>query len=111
MDRATASLLYVAGAADHNYTTVELAEQAADILTKAGKVNYEVKVIPGLGHMCNLPFSPPQYASVHPLAPAGMKIYMGGADTPLEHQEGQMEAWHYSLRFLDRELKGLKAKL
>ena len=110
LDRATASLLYLAGSADHNYTSVPLAEQAADILSAAGKTDFEVAVLEGMGHMCHLPFSPPLFSSPHPLAPAGMKLYMGGADTPAQHMDGQARAHEMILEFLERKLK-MKAKL
>ena len=48
---------------------------------KEGKTNFELHIFPGCGHLVDLPFSPPATSSLHPLAPPGVKLYMGGANT------------------------------
>ena len=52
----------------------------------------------------DLPFSPPATSSLHPLAPPGVRLYMGGAHTIREHVAAQKHIWRQSLDFFRQKL-------
>ena len=97
-------LLFIAGENDHNYDSASFARFAERKMTESGKSNFEVCILPSMGHMANLPFSPPVTVINHPLAPPGVMVYMGGADDLDQHVKGQSLAWHKTVDFFKRKL-------
>ncbi|XP_059092453.1 acyl-coenzyme A thioesterase 6-like isoform X4 [Tigriopus californicus] len=101
---APADLLFLAGCDDHNFDSVQFAQKAAVLMEQAGKTNFEVVPLDGMGHMCNLPYSPSVFSTLHPLAPPGVRLFMGGQDTPIQHIRGQQAAWKKMIQFLSDSL-------
>lgn len=101
---APADLLFLAGTDDHNFESVQFAQKAAELMEQAGKTNFEVVTLEGMGHMCHLPYSPGVFTTLHPLAPPGVRLFMGGQDTPIQHHKGQEKAWKKAVQFLSDKL-------
>ncbi len=70
---STADLLIQAGGDDHNYESAHFAREAERMLQSSDKTNYRSVVYPGMGHLCQVPFSPGTFDSMHPLAPPGIR--------------------------------------
>ncbi len=70
---STAVLLIQAGEDDHNYESAHFAREAERMLRSSDKTNYRSVVYPGMGHLCQVPFSPGTFDSMHPLAPPGIR--------------------------------------
>lgn len=103
-------LLLQAGTQDHNFDSAYYAGEGAKRMAAAGKGNYELVLYPGMGHNCQLPYSPGTFDSLHPLAP-GLRLYMGGDVDKPAHFRGQEAAWTKTLDFLRKSLGMSKAKL
>ena len=59
---------------------------------------------PGAGHLLNTPYTPPNFNSLHALAPKGMRLYMGGADAPEEHHSAAVKSYADTVLFLKKAL-------
>lgn len=103
-DSCLADLLHLAGADDHNCPSAYYAQQGAKRMEAAGKSNFEVLVFPGMGHLCQLPYSPGTFDALHPLVP-GVRLYMGGDANKPAHFRGQEMAWKKTLDFLKESLR------
>jgi len=101
--KSPCDILWIAGDDDHNYESPYYAKLAEGLMKDAGKTNYSVICYPGLGHLIDLPYSPPAIASFHPLAPAGVKIYMGGKNTQM-HVQAQIDIWRKIIKFFKEKL-------
>lgn len=97
-------ILWMAGDADHNYESAQYALMAKQWMMEAGKTNFEVKVYEEVGHLVDLPYSPVAPTSLHPLAPKGIKLYMGGEDRPELHVAGQIDMWKQTVMFFTNTL-------
>ncbi len=103
-ERCSADVLLQAGEDDHNYDSAYYAREGGRRMAEAGKENFEVVVYPGMGHQVQLPYSPGTFDSLHPLAPPGIRLYMGGDKDKEAHFRGQKAAWDKTVRFLGRTL-------
>jgi hypothetical protein len=81
-------------------TSIQMIEQ----LVSMGKTTpkYEIMTLPGMGHLVDLPNSPPTIITNHALFPRNM-VAMGGSDTIL-HSVGQIETWNKLLDFFNNAL-------
>ncbi len=64
----------------------------------------QVMILPGLGHLSNLPYSPGVFSALHPLAPPGVRVYMGGDRDPVAHVKAQHAVWTATVDFFTRKL-------
>lgn len=102
--KSPTNILWFAGDDDHNFDSTQYVRMAAELAEKEGKTNFSHHIFPGCGHLVDLPFSPPATSSLHPLAPPGAKLYMGGAHTIQLHVAAQVHIWRKSLNFLRKTL-------
>ena len=103
IEKAEADILMIVGEADRNFHSYRFADIAMRRMREAGKCNLQVKSYPGAGHFISHPFVPPEYCTLHAMAPKGMLINMGGHDTK-RHVKAQIHSWQLLLSFFKEKL-------
>jgi hypothetical protein len=73
------------------------------LMDNAGNNNYEISIYKGLGHLVDLPFSPPTTVSNHALFPKPFKLVMGG-DNVEQHGQAQEKIWTQLLNYFKKHL-------
>lgn len=92
-------LLFVVGDDDQVCPSMQQAKIAYELMTKAGKqAQMHQSIHKSLGHLIDLPFSPPTTISPHVLFPKPYLVEMGGFDL-LQHGQAQEKIWIELLRF------------
>ena len=86
------------------FTNFFQARAAEKLMKKAGKTNFELSIHEGLGHLIDLPFSPPTTIINHVLVPKPFLLEMGGCDT-IKHGMAQEKIWTELLSFYKHLLK------
>merc|ERR1719273_984408 len=92
------SLLFIAGSDDQISPSVSHARAAEKLMKEAGKTNFQLSIHEGLGHLIDLPFSPPTTIINHVLVPKPFLLEMGGCDT-IKHGMAQEKIWTELLSF------------
>ena len=102
----SADLLMLAGGDDQLCHSVHYAKEAARLMTRAGKTNFEVIVEPSAGHLCNTPYCPPTSLSRHPSLPdpSTMFVEVGGPADPAGHVRAQTGFWERTIDFFKKKL-------
>jgi len=77
---------------------------AEKVMKEAGKTNYDIIIHDGLGHLIDLPFSPPTTITNHALFPKPFLLEMGGYDI-IKHGMAQEKIWHELLSFYKKNLQ------
>ena len=91
-------LLMIAGSDDQISPSVEQAMLAKELMLANGKTNFEIAIYDGLGHLIDLPFSPPTTKEKHAVFPKHILIQMGGEDL-VKHGQAQEKIWAKLLHF------------
>ncbi len=91
-------LLIIAGA-DDKCVPLQVVQYTEEVIKKSSKTNCEVCIYDGLGHLVDLPFSPPTSVTNHVLFPRPIKALMGGTNV-LNHGQSQEQSWLKILHFL-----------
>ncbi len=91
-------LLIIAGA-DDKCVPLQVVQYTEEVIKKSSKTNCEVCIYDGLGHLVDLPFSPPTSVTNHVLFPRPIKALMGGTNV-LKHGQSQEQSWLKILHFL-----------
>ena len=98
--KSEAKFLFIAGAEDQICKSVEQALAAQEIMENNDKKdNVKVCSYEGLGHLIDLPFSPPCSVSRHVMFPRPILIEYGGTDQ-IKHGQAQEKIWFEILDFL-----------
>ena len=98
--KSDAQMLFIAGTEDQVCKSVDQAKVAQELMEIHGKKdNCSISIHEGLGHLIDLPFSPPCFVSRHALFPRPIMIEMGGSD-PVKHGQAQEKIWFETLEFL-----------
>lgn len=79
------------------------AELAGEILKTKGRNDFQVSIHEGLGHLVDLPFSPPTIITNHALFPKPYLLVMGGDDLE-KHGRAQEKVWQQLLHFFKTSL-------
>ena len=84
---------------DDQASPQEAAQNIIQQLVSQAKIKpkYDIETLEGVGHLIELPNSPPVSVSNHVLFPRDL-VYMGGSDINL-HSAGQLTAWGKLLDF------------
>ena len=90
-------ILFIAGQDDQVCNSVHQVEIAEELLNKAGK-KINKSIHKSLGHLIDLPFSPPTSVSPHVLFPKPFLLEMGGSDF-INHGQAQEKIWLQTLTF------------
>ena len=72
-------------------------------MKEAGKTNFKLSIHEGLGHLIDLPFSPPTTITNHALFPKPYTLEMGGYDS-VKHGIAQEKIWLELLSFYKKHL-------
>jgi len=80
VEKAEAEIVMVAGDEDHNWDSVRYAQQALEQCLTAGRDHLSIQIVPGLGHLVDIPYTPVCDAIDHAMTPPGVMVYMGGQD-------------------------------
>ena len=67
-------------------------------MLEKNKANLEIEIFEGLGHLIDLPFSPPTTKARHAVFPKHILIQMGG-DNLIQHGQAQEKIWSRILKF------------
>ena len=104
--KSFAKLLFQVSEDDHNFDSALYGRIAADCLSKHGKPSsdWDVLLYPGAGHTLNVPYTPVASHALHPLAPKGARVYMGGGDFPRQHHEATVKSYNDAVRFFRNSL-------
>ena len=95
-------ILFIAGQDDQVCNSVHQVEIAEELLNKAGK-KINKSIHKSLGHLIDLPFSPPTTQANHAVFPKHIRIQMGGEGTIL-HGQAQEKIWLKLLHFFQMHL-------
>ena len=96
-------MLMIAGSDDQISPSVDQAKLGQELMQKSGKRDFEVMIFEGLGHLIDLPFSPPTTQANHAVFPKHIRIQMGGENTIL-HGQAQEKIWLKLLHFFQMHL-------
>ena len=77
---------------------------AEKLMIGANKSNYEIQIYSGLGHLIDLPFSPPTTISNHAMFPKPIMLEYGGTDV-IRHGKAQEKIWQNILTFFFKHLQ------
>ena len=102
--KGDSQMLFIAGAEDQVCKSVDQAKKAEELMENNGKGNnIKLSIHDGLGHLIDLPFSPPCFLSRHALFPRPILIEMGGSD-PIKHGKAQEKSWFETIEFFKLHL-------
>ena len=108
LEEGDANFLFIVSGDDRNYNSSQLAKEATERLSNAGKNNFKVIEYEDAGHCLDPPHLPYCEASYHPLV--GGNVVWGGKLK--EHLEAQEKSWPIILNFFKEQLQSSdKSKL
>ena len=96
-------LLMIAGSDDQISPSVEQAKLGEKLMRQSGKSDFKIRIFEGLGHLIDLPYSPPTTQANHAMFPRHILIQMGGENEIL-HGQSQEKIWVELLDFFQRHL-------
>ena len=91
------------GCDDRLFNSSRKAKFAKHLVEKEHKTNCEIISYEGLGHLVDLPYTPPCAISSHPHFPHPTQVLYGGTKRQI-HASAQEKVWHDSLQFFRRSL-------
>ncbi len=73
-------------------------------MKSAGKNNLKSNIYEGVGHLIDLPFSPPTTLSNHAMFPKPLVLQMGGDDI-IKHGKAQESIWSELIDYFNAHLR------
>lgn len=101
--QSKADILIIEASDDRIMNSSRKAQFAKHLIEKENKTNCDINSYEGLGHLVDLPYTPPCSITYHPLFPHPIKVLYGGTKRQI-HAFAQENVWNDTLKFFRRSL-------